>query len=85
MSQAAATDGVGINLGPVVATPSNSVLLRQLIYLALPVFAEQVLHMMVALNDTFVANHLVKLTPDMTAAQIDEGTRASTEGHRGHE
>jgi putative MATE family efflux protein len=73
MSQAAATDGVGVNLEAVAGAPSNSVLLRQLIFLALPVFAEQVLHMLVALTDTFVANHLVKLTPDMTAAQIAEG------------
>jgi putative MATE family efflux protein len=73
MSQAAATDGVGTKLDPVLSSPSNAILLRQLIYLALPVFAEQVLHMLVALNDTFVANHLVKLAPDMTAAQIDAG------------
>ncbi|HTL29156.1 MAG TPA: MATE family efflux transporter [Tepidisphaeraceae bacterium] len=73
MSQAAATERVGIKLEPVLSTPSNAVLLRQLVLLALPVFAEQVLHMLVALTDTFVANHLVKLTPDMTAAQIAEG------------
>lgn len=37
---------------------SNRALLRQLLALALPVLAENVLHMMVGINDTYLANHL---------------------------
>ena len=33
-------------------------LLRELLFLAGPVFAEQVLHMLVGLNDTYLANHV---------------------------
>ncbi|HJT35832.1 MAG TPA: hypothetical protein VJ783_27635, partial [Pirellulales bacterium] len=33
-------------------------LLRELWRLALPVLAEQVLHMLVGLNDTYLANHV---------------------------
>ena len=43
--------------------PTESVL-RELLQLALPVWAEQVLHMLVGLNDTYLANHL----PDNAAS-----------------
>jgi putative MATE family efflux protein len=46
-------------------------LLRELLVLALPVFAEQVLHMLVGLNDTYLANHVVRLTPGMTAGDVE--------------
>jgi Na+-driven multidrug efflux pump len=44
------------------------VLLRQLLALALPVLAENVLHMMVGLNDTYLANHLPHEAPAAGAA-----------------
>src|SRR3984957_18547015 len=40
------------------APPDNRQLLRELLSLAVPVWAEQVLHMLVGLNDTYLANHL---------------------------
>src|SRR5882672_7208051 len=46
-------------------------LLRELLLLAGPVFAEQVLHMLVGLNDTYLANHVVRLNGSMSAAVID--------------
>jgi putative MATE family efflux protein len=73
MSQAASTDPVGIQVESVAQATSNRALLRELLALAIPVFAEQVLHMLVALNDTFVANHLVPLRADMTGQQIADG------------
>src|ERR1700691_2106393 len=36
----------------------NRVLLKQVFLLAGPVWAEQILHMLVGLNDTYLANHL---------------------------
>ncbi len=44
---------------------------RELLMLAGPVFAEQVLHMLVGLNDTYLANHVVRLNPSMSAAAVD--------------
>src|SRR4051812_2567628 len=49
---------------------TNARLLRLLLVLALPVLAEHVLHMMVGLNDTYLANHVVKITPTMSAEQV---------------
>lgn len=43
-------------------------LLRQLVWLALPVLAEHVLHMFVGLTDTYLANHLPSDSPAATAA-----------------
>jgi hypothetical protein len=37
---------------------TNRELLRQLLLLALPVLAEHLLHILVGLNDTYLANHL---------------------------
>src|SRR4051812_15332784 len=45
-------------------------LLRLMLVLALPVLAEHVLHMAVGLNDTWLANHVVSITPNMAPAQI---------------
>ncbi len=47
---------------------SNAQLLRQVLALALPVLAEQVLNMLVGINDTYLANHLPQHAPDAGAA-----------------
>jgi putative MATE family efflux protein len=46
--------------GPVESSRS---LLRQLLWLSLPVLAENMLHMMVGLNDTYLANHVNLVGP----------------------
>jgi putative MATE family efflux protein len=50
------------------ASESNAVLLRQVLALALPVLAEQVLNMCVGINDTYLANHLPAHAADAGAA-----------------
>src|SRR5437879_13826150 len=45
----------------------NARLLRQLIWLPVPVLAENVLHLFVGLTDTYLANHLPD-TPDLRPA-----------------
>jgi MATE family, multidrug efflux pump len=50
------------------AAQSNGVMLRQVLALALPVLAEQVLSMMVGINDTYLANHLPQHAADAGAA-----------------
>src|SRR3954468_1220917 len=52
------------------AAVASSKLLRELVLLPGPVFAEQVLHMLVGLNDTYLANHVVRITGDMTVAEV---------------
>lgn len=47
---------------------SNRVLLRQLAWLTLPVLAEHILHMLVGLTDTWLANHLSEERAAATAA-----------------
>jgi putative MATE family efflux protein len=47
---------------------SNRVLIKQLFALAGPVWIEQILHMLVGLNDTYLANHLPSHAPDAGAA-----------------
>lgn len=47
---------------------SNRDLLGQVLRLALPVLAEQILHMLVGLNDTYLANHLPRDAADAGAA-----------------
>jgi putative MATE family efflux protein len=47
---------------------SNSVLVKQLFALAGPVWIEQILHMLVGLNDTYLANHLPHHAADAGAA-----------------
>jgi putative MATE family efflux protein len=49
----------------------NRELLRELMLLAMPVWAEQALHMMVGINDTYLANHLPK---DAASAGAAVGT-----------
>src|ERR1700742_259961 len=56
---------------PTIDTDSSPSLLRELLMLAGPVFAEQVLHMLVGLNDTYLANHVVRLNPSMSVAAVD--------------
>jgi putative MATE family efflux protein len=53
------------------AAPVERGLLRQLLWLALPVLAEHVLHMVVGLTDTYLANHL---PGDAAAATAAVGT-----------
>src|SRR3984957_14488865 len=55
-----------IDLVPVRET--NGALLRQVFALAGPVWVEQVLHMLVGLNDTYLANHLPQHAADAGAA-----------------
>jgi putative MATE family efflux protein len=55
---------------PKTAPSSTRGLFRELIWLALPVFAEQVLHMFVGVNDTWLANHVVRLPASASAQQI---------------
>jgi Na+-driven multidrug efflux pump len=55
-----------IDLVPVRET--NGALLRQVFALAGPVWVEQVLHMLVGLNDTYLANHLPSHAADAGAA-----------------
>jgi putative MATE family efflux protein len=50
------------------ARESNGALMRQLFALAGPVWIEQVLHMLVGLNDTYLANHLPNHAADAGAA-----------------
>ena len=47
---------------------TNGELLKQLLVLAGPVWIEQILHMLVGLNDTYLANHLPNHAPDAGAA-----------------
>lgn len=47
---------------------TNRELLRELMALAIPVWAEQALHMAVGLNDTYLANHLPHDAPSAGAA-----------------
>jgi putative MATE family efflux protein len=53
---------------------SNAKLLRVLWLLAWPVLAEQVLHMMVGLNDTYLANHVAPERHTTAAASAAVGT-----------
>src|ERR1700691_4705078 len=47
---------------------TNSLLVKQLFALAGPVWIEQILHMLVGLNDTYLANHLPNHAADAGAA-----------------
>src|SRR5262245_56925666 len=51
-----------------VGTPPSPSLLRELLRLALPVLGEHVLHILVGLNDTYLANHLPTKPAEATAA-----------------
>jgi putative MATE family efflux protein len=51
-----------------IARDSNGKILRQILALAGPVWVEQVLHMLVGLNDTYLANHLPAHAADAGAA-----------------
>src|SRR2546421_10468090 len=55
--------------GDILPTPVHYPgLLRELLWLALPVLAEHGLHVLVGLNDTYLANHLNKDADAATAA-----------------
>jgi len=58
-------------LRPLTESSGDRALLRELLALAIPVWAEQSLHMLVGLNDTYLANHLPK---DAAAAGAAVGT-----------
>src|SRR5256885_3414124 len=53
--------------------PSNRALFRQMLALALPVLAENILHMVVGINDTYLANKL-KVIEDRAPAGAAVGT-----------
>jgi putative MATE family efflux protein len=55
-------------LDPAQRRETNRALVRQLLALAGPVWVEQVLHMLVGLNDTYLANHLPAHAADAGAA-----------------
>ena len=55
------------------AVLSNRVLFRQMLALALPVLAENILHMVVGINDTYLANKL-RIEPDRAPAGAAVGT-----------
>src|SRR4051812_35653197 len=56
-----------------IQSESNRDLLRQLLLLALPVFAENMLHMVVGINDTYLANKL-RIVADRAPAGAAVGT-----------
>ena len=63
------TDAIAIEPRDLVQPrETNAALLRQLLVLAGPVWIEQILHMLVGLNDTYLANHLPNHAPDAGAA-----------------
>src|SRR3954451_15921779 len=53
-------------------------LLQLMLVLALPVLAEHLLHMMVGLNDTWLANHVVRITPGMASADVEAAHKEMT-------
>ena len=64
------TDLITVADPPLFVTPreTHRVLLRQVFLLAGPVWIEQILHMLVGLNDTYLANHLPNHAADAGAA-----------------
>src|SRR5437870_12006565 len=61
---------VPLELPPPTRRQSRGSLLRELALLAAPVLAEQILHMFVGLNDTWLANHVVRLPAGASAEAI---------------
>src|SRR3954468_2762903 len=57
MTRESSIETVNVEYGAIAEAPAPS-LLRELFLLAMPVLAEQVLHMFVGLNDTYLANHV---------------------------
>ncbi len=62
------TDTLARPIDLVPVRESNGALMRQVFALAGPVWVEQVLHMLVGLNDTYLANHLPSHAADAGAA-----------------
>jgi putative MATE family efflux protein len=54
---------------PTRSSETNGELLRQLLWLSVPVLAENMLHMLVGLNDTYLANH-VNLAAGASPAEL---------------
>ncbi len=67
MSQAPAVAPIA-STAPLSSREPGGVLMRQLLALALPMLAEQVLNMLVGVNDTYLANHLPDHAADAGAA-----------------
>jgi putative MATE family efflux protein len=57
---------------PLLERDSNRALLRELLVLAMPVFAEHVLHILVGWNDTYLANHVHRFEIATAASRADE-------------
>lgn len=57
---------------------TTGAVLRCLVLLALPVLVEQVLHSFAGLADTWIANHMIAIPPDSTAAQIEVAQKQMT-------
>src|SRR5215831_2201643 len=74
MTRDTAVQTVNLEYGAVAEERSPS-LLRELFLLSMPVLAEQVLHMFVGLNDTYLANHVEHgASPENAAAAAAVGT-----------
>ncbi|MCS7033812.1 MAG: MATE family efflux transporter [Phycisphaerae bacterium] len=63
---------------PVSTRESTASLLRALLVLAMPVLIEQVLHGFAGLADTWIANHFIRITPQMSAVEVEAARRAMT-------
>ncbi|MDB5302514.1 MAG: putative efflux protein family [Phycisphaerales bacterium] len=70
MTQAEAAQSGSLRVLPhAAADPAETrTLVRTLLWLSIPVFAENVLHMMVGINDVYLASHLPDRSADATAA-----------------
>src|SRR5437764_9751302 len=70
MSQVAVEPADALGGAPLLPPPAvrDESLLRELLRLALPVLGEHVLHILVGLNDTYLANHLPMHRAEATAA-----------------
>src|SRR2546423_5923114 len=72
MTRATAADPIALAYKGAVE-PSNRALFRQMLALALPVLAENILHMVVGINDPYLANKL-RIEPDRAPAGAAVGT-----------
>src|SRR6201986_985749 len=63
-----------------LADQSNSALLRELLVLSLPVFAEHALHILVGWNDTYLANHIHLYHVVTDATRADETAAGAAVG-----
>ncbi|HEY1628337.1 MAG TPA: MATE family efflux transporter [Tepidisphaeraceae bacterium] len=63
-----------------LADQSNASLLRELLVLSLPVFAEHALHILVGMNDTYLANHIHLYHAATDATRADETAAGAAVG-----